>query len=780
VLSYGEPLLLKELPYYDLEMRQLVGHTHFENKSFDKALPYLEKYVSNTPKVRREDLYELSYCYYKSNNLNKAIEGFKQLSGKQDSLAQNAMYLLADAYLRTNQKEGARTAFQFCSQNSSNLRQKEISQFNYGKLCYELGYQDLAIQALNQFINGYSRSEYKEEAEDLLVQLLARTNNYKEAISILEGLKNPSPESQKYYARILYGRGLELMADEDFDQAKTMLSKSITATGNRDIAPLAKYWLGEINLRQKNLTEALSYTSDYIKQANTYFSGEANKTNATYNLGYIYLLQEKYQEAFKNFDDITNKNGADATQPALQDAYLRSADCWFMLKDYKRAASRYKNISEANWTTSDYAFYQQAIIAGISNKNEKINQLEKFKKTYGASTLIPEANIEIASTHIGQENYNAAITPLKATLADANAAGFYPKAYLLLGIAYTNLNNFTDAAKNFDALAKNYPNSTEAEEGESYVKDLYVENGQPEKYSDYMRLLGKPISVSTEDSLAWKVATNKYFSPAKKDAKSLLENYLLRFSNGAYVLDANYYLAELNYENKQILLALPYYEKVAERAPNAYAERSLLVIAQYYYFDATEYTRAKDNFEKLLEVTTNKETKIEAQRGLLRCNYQLQLWNDAVPVAEELLKQKSTPAEDKVLSYMVIAKAAYAQNDYAKAQQNFKQVISLNKAAFGAEARYYIAEGIYKQNKYKEAEKAAVEVINKAGSYGYWITKAYILLGDIMFAQKDYFNAKATFESVANNATDEKLKQEAKEKLEKVKAEEIKNGSLEN
>jgi tetratricopeptide (TPR) repeat protein len=78
-------------------------------------------------------------------------------------------------------------------------------------------------------------------------------------------------------------------------------------------------------------------------------------------------------------------------------------------------------------------------------------------------------------------------------------------------------------------------------------------------------------------------------------------------------------------------------------------------------------------------------------------------------------------------------------------------VVQLNKAAMAAEARYEIANCWFQLNKLSEAEKAAFETINKSGSYDYWITKGYILLGDIYFRQKDYFNAKATFQSVVDN-----------------------------
>jgi lipopolysaccharide biosynthesis regulator YciM len=103
----------------------------------------------------------------------------------------------------------------------------------------------------------------------------------------------------------------------------------------------------------------------------------------------------------------------------------------------------------------------------------------------------------------------------------------------------------------------------------------------------------------------------------------------------------------------------------------------------------------------------------------------------------------------------------------------------MNKASYGAESRYAIAHCLFEQDKLKEAEKAAFEVINKAGSYADWVTKSYILLGDIYFRQKDYFNAKATFQSVVQNAGIQELKTEAQQKLDQVLEAERKNSKLE-
>src|SRR4029078_2913226 len=168
------------------------GHIHFEKGNYKQALPYLEKYVSNTPKVAREDLYELSYCYYDAGQFKKASDGFKELGGKQDTIAQNSMYLLGDSYLKLGNKAGARNAFLFCALNSTDKQQKEVSKFNYAKLSVELGYTDIALTELRSFVTTYPSSEYNAEAKELLVNVLSNTNNYEDALQLIQTVQTQS------------------------------------------------------------------------------------------------------------------------------------------------------------------------------------------------------------------------------------------------------------------------------------------------------------------------------------------------------------------------------------------------------------------------------------------------------------------------------------------------------------------------------------------------------------------------------------------------------------
>lgn len=104
-MEQAEAALKTGNPYYKSELQQLVGHGYFEKGEYAKAQPYLEQYVKSADKVKKEDLYELAYCYYISQQYAKSIEAFKPLAGGDDSLSQHAMYLLGDAYLKTGQKK---------------------------------------------------------------------------------------------------------------------------------------------------------------------------------------------------------------------------------------------------------------------------------------------------------------------------------------------------------------------------------------------------------------------------------------------------------------------------------------------------------------------------------------------------------------------------------------------------------------------------------------------------------------------------------------------------
>ncbi len=777
-LNYGEKILDQNIKqYYDAQLRLLIGQIYFERRDYKKALPLLEAYVNGANKVSKEILYELSFCYYTAGETQKAIDGFKQLSSERDSMGQNSMYLLGDLYLKTGDKANARTAFQYCAYNSSNALQQKVSRFNYGKLSYELGYQDVALIEIKNYLNNYPNSEYDIEAKEILVQLLARTSNFTDALAVYQSLGKPTLAMQKIYPTILYGKAIENFNDQQLISADDLFAKVIADANAGNAAGYANFWRGEIAYRQQRYDDAVRFLSIFLEK-NLPTQGEANQTTARYNIAYSKFQKEEYGQAVAYFEQVT-KTVSPTSNALTHDAYIRTADAYYMQREYAKANAMYESAIAASSPQSDYAMYQKAMVAGIKNGADKIRILNTINKQYPASALGQDINMEIALTYIADTKFADAVPYLNNILASSNG-GLKPRAYLKLGLAHYNNKNNAEALKAYTALMKTYPQSAEADEATDIVKGIYVEEGRPDDYVALMNQIGKAVSVTEADSLSYTAAINKYDAGDCTNAINGFTNYLSKFSNGAYALEANYFRSVCYQKNKDLPNALVGYAYVNSKGNSKYFEKATLEAARINYFELKNYAEAKKYFESLRVNSVVQDNQLEALRGLVRCYYQTKDYAQANISSKELLLRKGISTDDKSIGYLVLGKSQQVAGDCAAAIASFKSVAAINRSAWGAEARYELASCQFTQNNVAAAEKAALATIKETGSYDEWVTKSYILLGDIFMQQKDYFNAKATYESVALNTTIPELKTIAQQKLDAAIAAEKSQSKISN
>ncbi len=778
-IEYSTKALQNQPQYYDLQLRQLLGHLWFDKNEYEKALPFLETYVAKQEKVQSQDLYQLSFCYFQTKQWEKAIAGFKQLNSGSDSLAQNSMYLLATSYLKVNDKAGAKNAFLFCATKSQNLVQKEVSLFNYGKLSVELKEYAQAVNTLDQFMEGYPNSTYLREAKELWIKSLALSNNYVQALDAYESIESPNEELQKLYPNILYGRSVVYLNDGQWDKAYQLLNKITQVPYHEAIASQTYFWQGETAYK-------LGRVEDCIKSFNAYLiapvnEGDISIPHAKYTLGFAYLKNNAYQNAYNQFIGAASVNAINAHQQFQKDAFVRSADCLMMLKQLKPAIQAYQTIIDLHWNYEDYATLQKSIlIGGLGKTNEKVEILRQFEKTYPQSNYLNDARMELAETYIFKEDFQQAIAPLSAILLDKKATSLYPISLYKLGVTYFNMNKNEAALENFQSLIKSYPNTTETENSLEFVRNIFLEEQKPEMYVSFMNDNGHPLAINEQDSLTYRSAMMRYDEKNYSDAKIGLIKYLQLFPIGKKQIEANYLLAEMYYANQTYDTAAVYFARVADLSPNQFAERSNLLAARLYYFNIKNFELAEKYFLKLKEVAVQKENVLEALRGILRCQYKSNKWVEAAPIAQQIIDDKSFANDDIVMANMVLYHDLFIKNDTTNAIVILNKIIANNPSVYTAEAHYQLAHTYFLQKKLALAEKTAFEMVKKQASYEYWVTSAYLLLGDIYVAQKDWFNALATFKSVADNATILSLKEEAQEKYNLSKAAEKLTNKVEN
>jgi TolA-binding protein len=164
---------------------------------------------------------------------------------------------------------------------------------------------------------------------------------------------------QKVYPRILYGKAVEYVNDQQLGKGEELLNKILTLPLSK-VTPFANFWKGEIACQGQKYDEAIKSLTSYL-QSGAGAQGEANPTTAKYNLGFCQLKKENYKQAIFYFESIT-KSGPQTTT-LQQDAFLRSGDCYFMLKEFSKANLIYEQIINNALPQSDYALFQKALIA---------------------------------------------------------------------------------------------------------------------------------------------------------------------------------------------------------------------------------------------------------------------------------------------------------------------------------------------------------------------------------------------------------------------------------
>ena len=80
---------------------------------------------------------------------------------------------------------------------------------------------------MNKFLDLYPTSAYANEAKEILINLLANTNNYADALTLYESFGKPTAYDAKIYPKILFGRATEYINDQKLNEADDLLIKII-------------------------------------------------------------------------------------------------------------------------------------------------------------------------------------------------------------------------------------------------------------------------------------------------------------------------------------------------------------------------------------------------------------------------------------------------------------------------------------------------------------------------------------------------------------------------
>jgi TolA-binding protein len=750
VVSYADSITNKEIIY---DVAGIVGQSYYELHEYAKALPYLQRFNSNPPVAKtNRDTYRLGYCYLIAGQYDKAVEELGSIASNKDTIAQYASFNLGQAYLKKEQKPQARNAFHTSYKLGFDKDITELSLFNYAKLSFELSFQQDALKDLVKFVNDYPESEYIDEANSSLSELLLSTKNYKDAIKTLESIKRPTQQNNTAYQRVCYYRAEELYLNNDYINSEVFFTKSMQFDFDKRLFALSHFWIAELLYKKGDYEKSFETYQRFQKYTET--KDTRFYPMAFYNKGYTQLKQENYPQAIAEFQSFNGTEYAKANIEVYTDASIRIADCYFVTHNYAKALESYESVVFKKLNGADYGLYQQAMILGVENKfPQKIRTLNSLITAYPKSQYIDDAIFEIANVNLQTENYVEALQGFQNIIDNYPRSSYIRKAMLNKGLCYYNTSKDEQALAAFKTLITDYSSSDEARNALLVVKNIFVNKGEADEYLDFIKVLPNiTVSPTYQDSITYESAFNSYRDGDCQKAAKTFRSYITRFPGGFFILKAHYYKAECDFKLKNNDAALIGYEYAATYIRNDFTERSTRQCAVLYY-SKKDYTKASVYYSSLERIASNKDNLALALLGQLYCANQASdsTIEKAAVAASKYLNSGIGQKDGIIESRMAMARFYLLTNKLDSALTEYQFVLKETKNAMAAESKYQIANIQFQKKEYKKAKKTAFELSDNFSSYESWVAKGFLIVAEVYWLEKDRFQAKATLQSIIEN-----------------------------
>lgn len=750
----------------------LVGDACYQLTNYPKAAEYFEKYqssrsINSLPTSAR---YRIGYSYYAAEKYKQAIDVLREVASqppkeKDDNLIiQQATYYLGLAYLRTDQKQSALLAFNQARKATHQPEVARLSQFYYGKLCYELNRREEAIEVLRQYVLEYPNSPETNEAQQLITRSYLFNNDYPKALAYLESLRSLNQQEQEIYQQLAFLQAIQAFNSEKYDDALPLLQKALRYTPNRQLRQQTYLLMGDIHSAKRQYNEAIQHYQsalDMGKISDAY-------TKAIYGIAYAFYNQQRYNEAQKQLELFLAQR--EAPKSLLAEAYVRLADCHYVQKNYFAALDNYQKALQHNFADKDYILYQQAIIYDIQNKEAQAIPLLMQIIQKGAQNFhYDKAMFQLGQIALEQKQYNMAVQHFSSLLEQKPNSPLIPYALLRRAIAYNNLRNSDKAIEDYRRIILSHTTHPIAPVALMGVQELLIQSGRNEEF-DSLLAIYKRNNPESENlaSLEFEAAKNMFFTEKYGKAIASFSLFIQEHPNSPYVHDARYYLAESYFRTGDLAKAETLYMQVIREKKSSGYTRALQRMGEYY-FSQKEYQRTLVLWQELLQAAMNRRERTRALQGLMEAHYALQAYDSTLHYSQLLLEQESSNTFNYTHANLFKAKALIGKQQFNDAQSLLSSIARDNPDSFGAEAQYLIGEILYRRKQYQASLQALFTLNEQFPSQIGWRLQGYLLIADNYLALGDSFQAKATLQSLIDNARDPDIVARARQKLAGIK-----------
>lgn len=755
----------KKIPKYQIEW--LRGKCYYQKTNYEKAADAFRLANLAPDTLQLSEQYEIGYSFYKSGDYSGSLPWLRAVAATNDSIAQVASFQLGNALLRLKNSREAMNAYAEAFRGGYNNEIAELALFNQAKLAIQLG-DNNAISLLDKFVKLFPKSPNAKEATKMKARMLINTDNYREAVALLDAMDDLDAATEEAYQRVTLARGMELYKSRNFQGAIDLFNKCKSKRAKPELAGQAMFWKSEALMQMKQIDEAVKAYQEFIDYPGS--SSVPELPYAYYGMGYVKFDGKQYGDASMYFTKFTNQAANGRYEERLvHDAYLRLGDCYFMTKQLSEAVKAYAYVSGKKGADADYSLYQSALIYGLLEKSEdKTASLKRLIDEYPNSRFILDAYDECASTYLAmgrsldaQQYYNIILSRFPNSPQAA-------KAYSALGRTYYISKDYNKSIEMYTQLYDRFTGTSEAQAANEMVRKIYSEMGKAGDYVKWAKPRGG-ITDNAQDSLYYEAAYDAFDKDDYKLAKSGFETYLQQYPKGAFSMEAHYFLAQSYEQLKSKPEAIKEYAIVAKANSGDMKEDAALSVLRLSGDNAT-CDQIIEYVEILESLTKSKDQRQNCWKSMMYCYVKGNNQDKLVAVSSKIINDPTTPQEMRTEARLVLVKSDIQTGKTGSSLTDLKDIYSKENNRFAAEAKYLEAELLFKQDSLEACKNSCYAILDEFNGYDLWVGKALLLLGDAFKKEGDLFNAKATWNGIIENFDMAELITAAKAKLKELEA----------
>lgn len=741
---------------------------YYNKNNYKKALFYFDGYMDEVPlqAIDRVTAYQIGYSKFKSKLYHEALQPLSIAADEEDELAQVASYDLGVTALSLGEKDKALLAFEQSRYLTFDKKLQELSAYNYIKVLFDVGLYTQVPEACDFFLAYFPKSDKKEEIDHLLQVAYVNSGDYTKALEMFDALTYKNADTKRAYQEAAFNKSVENANDDDWRGAIDYLIKSQRFPINADLVNASNYWLGEAYSFLEIYDSAVLSYNKVPEIAQFYVP-------SLYGKGYANYADEEYQEAILDLTKYINRGRTVESREKISEAMLRRADCYFGIQNYKVAIRYYNMAISSGVEEIDYVNYQMAQnYKALGQLDNAIRLYQKVGNDYKSSTFAPLAYYQIGLIFAEDDRNAEAAKSFTQIINHYTSSEVYIPSLSKRALCYQLEGDLQSAEKDYKFVIENDPTSSSAEASITALQDMNSSGYAVNDISIYQQKFkeANPESTATLQG-DYELAIQPFQNKEYDKAIITLQNFIDKSPYSHYSDDAAFSLGVAYKFQGKKEKAIEAFQEVQKMPAK---EKALRYIGELQ-LQTKQYNKAIISFVELEKIATRKSTSWAVYVGLMKANYEE---HDYGATRAYVKKIKDNNIKRSLLEAdLYLAKVHFQEGDLNTALTIFDEVADKASSKIGAEAQYMVGSTLRKQalkgaSDHEVIKKgldisttALIDVQKNFASYTDWTSKAYLLIAENYISLEDFYQAKATLESVYNFTSSQEDKNLAKKRI---------------